>query len=169
MTTTPREPDRFLVFSASLRAGSLNTRLARLVVRLIEDHGGAVYSAAMADFDCPSYSQDAQSKNGIAPGAVELERRLEANDAFVIASPEYNSSMPGLLKNAIDWASLAPVGDAHRHRAKSIMECASRRIGIIIAEYVCRNVCRSMPADAYQYGHFARVSTDKTTAPHGGR
>jgi chromate reductase len=103
--TSPREPVRFLVFSASLRAGSLNTRLARLVVGLIEDHGGAVDSAAMVDFDCPSYSQDAQSKNGIASGAVELQRRLEANDAFVIASPEYNSSMPGLLKNVIDWAS----------------------------------------------------------------
>jgi chromate reductase len=105
VATTSREPVRFLVFSASLRSGSLNTRLARLVARLIENHGGTVDSAAMADFDCPSYSQDAQSKNGIAPGAVELQRRLEASDAFVIASPEYNGSMPGLLKNAIDWVS----------------------------------------------------------------
>jgi NAD(P)H-dependent FMN reductase len=39
------------------------------------------------------------------PGALELERRLKANDAFVIASPEYNGSMPGLLKNLIDWTS----------------------------------------------------------------
>jgi chromate reductase len=105
VATTSREPVRFLVFSASLRSGSLNTRLARLVARLIENHGGTVDSAAMADFDCPSYSQDAQSNNGIAPGAVELQRRLEASDAFVIASPEYNGSMPGLLKNAIDWVS----------------------------------------------------------------
>ncbi|MGH8542949.1 MAG: NADPH-dependent FMN reductase [Gammaproteobacteria bacterium] len=105
MSAPKREPVRFLVFSASLRTGSLNTRLARLVVRLIDKHAGFVDSAAMADFDCPSYSQDAQSKDGIAPGAMELRRRLEANDAFVIVSPEYNSSMPGLLKNAIDWTS----------------------------------------------------------------
>lgn len=100
-----REPVRFLVFSASLRAESLNTRLARLAVRLIEQHGGAVEAAAMAEFDCPSYDQDAQTRGGIPPGALELRRRLEASDAFVIASPEYNSSMPGLLKNAIDWTS----------------------------------------------------------------
>lgn len=100
-----REPVRFLVFSASLRAESLNTRLARLAARLIEEHGGTVDAAAMAEFDCPSYNQDAPTLGGIAPGALELRRRLEASDAFVIASPEYNSSMPGLLKNAIDWTS----------------------------------------------------------------
>jgi NAD(P)H-dependent FMN reductase len=100
-----REPVRFLVFSASLRAESLNTRLARFAVRLIEQHGGTVHAAAMAEFDCPSYNQDAQTRDGIAPGALALQRRLEASDAFVIASPEYNSSMPGLLKNAIDWTS----------------------------------------------------------------
>lgn len=105
MTAIPREPVRFLVFSASLRAGSLNTRLARVVAGLIGQHGGTVDSAAMADFECPSYNQDAQSKNGLASGAMELRRRLEANDAFVIVSPEYNSSMPGSLKNAIDWTS----------------------------------------------------------------
>lgn len=96
---------RLLVFSASLRTGSLNTLLAQLAVRLVEKNGGTVDTAAMIDFDCPSYSQDAQARTGIAPGALELRRRLEANDAFIIASPEYNSSMPGLLKNAIDWTS----------------------------------------------------------------
>jgi chromate reductase, NAD(P)H dehydrogenase (quinone) len=42
---------------------------------------------------------------GLPPGAEELRRRLEATDAFVIASPEYNASMPGLLKNVVDWVS----------------------------------------------------------------
>lgn len=59
----------------------------------------------MQDFDCPSYRSDVESEQGFPPGAAELYRRLEASDAFVIASPEYNSSMPGLLKNAINWVS----------------------------------------------------------------
>ena len=105
MTGAPREPVSLLVFSASLRAGSFNTRLARLAVRLLEANGATVDAAPMAGFDCPSYSQDTQSTNGIAPGALELRRRLEATDAFVIASPEYNGSLPGLLKNVIDWTS----------------------------------------------------------------
>ena len=100
-----REPVRFLVFSASLRAESLNSRLAGLAGRVIEEHGGTVDVAAMVDFDGPSYDQDVQTRDGFPPGAEEFRRRLEANDAFVIASPEYNGSMPGLLKNAIDWAS----------------------------------------------------------------
>ena len=99
------DPVSVLVFSASLRAGSLNTTLAKLAAGAIEKHGGKVDLAAMSAFDGPSYSQDAQTNDGVPPGAAELKRRLDANDAFVIASPEYNGSMPGLLKNLIDWAS----------------------------------------------------------------
>jgi len=96
---------RFLVFSSSLRAESFNTRLARLAARIIEKHGGIVDLASMLNFDCPSYNQEIEEKEGLPTGAAELRKRIEANDAFVIASPEYNGSMPGLLKNVIDWVS----------------------------------------------------------------
>jgi chromate reductase, NAD(P)H dehydrogenase (quinone) len=109
-----REPIKLLVFSASLRKESLNTRLARWAAQVIADHGGTVDAATTRDFDCPSYDQDVQSRDGLPPGAQELCRRLEANDAFVIVSPEYNASIPGLLKNAIDWAS--------RHRPQPFNE-----------------------------------------------
>lgn len=99
------EPVRCLVFSASLRTGSFNTILAKLAASAIEKHGGTVDLAAMSAFDSASYSQDVQAKEGFPPGAAELKRRLEANDGFVIASPEYNGSIPGLLKNLIDWVS----------------------------------------------------------------
>ena len=100
-----REPVRFLVFSGSMRASSLNSRLALLAGRVIEQQGGTVDAAAMADFADPSYSQDVEAESGLPRGALEFCTRLEASDAFVIASPEYNASLPGLLKNAIDWAS----------------------------------------------------------------
>jgi NAD(P)H-dependent FMN reductase len=98
-------PTRFLVFSASLRVESLNTRLGHLAARVIEQHGGIVDLASMQEFNCPSYNQDVEEKEGFPPGATELRKRIEANDAFVISSPEYNGSMPGLLKNVIDWVS----------------------------------------------------------------
>jgi chromate reductase, NAD(P)H dehydrogenase (quinone) len=104
-STPSREPIQLLVFSASLRADSLNTRLARLAAEAIEQHGGTVDWATMDAFDAPSYNQDAESKDGLPAGAVEFHRCLQANDAFVIASPEYNASIPGVLKNAIDWVS----------------------------------------------------------------
>jgi len=102
---TSRRSIRLLVFSASLRAASLNSRLARRAGQVIEEHGCTAELAAMADFDCPSYNQDVQDRDGFPPGADALRRRLEANTAFVIASPEYNGSVPGVLKNAIDWVS----------------------------------------------------------------
>lgn len=94
-----------LVLSGSLRDNSLNTRLARLAAEAIERNGGSVDFATLTDFDAPSYNQDAQDGDGIPGGPARLRQRLEAADAFVIASPEYNVSMPGGLKNAIDWVS----------------------------------------------------------------
>ncbi|MGH3872222.1 MAG: NAD(P)H-dependent oxidoreductase [Pseudonocardiaceae bacterium] len=99
------QPVRCLVFPASLRRDSLNGRLAALAARTIETHCGKVDSATMPDFDCPSYDGDVQNAEGFPPGAENLRRRLEQADAFVISAPEYNFSMPGALKNVIDWAS----------------------------------------------------------------
>jgi chromate reductase len=94
---------KLLVFSASLRADSLNTKLAQLVAAHARARGATVDVASMHELDCPSYDGDVEAKQGIAAGAQELKKRLLANDAFVIVSPEYNASMPGVLKNLIDW------------------------------------------------------------------
>src|SRR6185436_17495125 len=99
------EPLRFLVFSASLRNDSLNTRLAKLAAQVIEKNGGKADFANMSEFDCPSFNQDLELKDIHPEGAIEFGKRILANDAFVISSPEYNGSIPGFLKNAIDWVS----------------------------------------------------------------
>jgi len=100
-----RESIRFLVFSGSLREQSLNAKLAGLAAQCIAAHGGLVDAASMADFDGPSFNQDVETSSGLPAGPAELCRRLEANDALVIAAPEYNGSLCGVVKNAIDWAS----------------------------------------------------------------
>ena len=105
MTPSEMRDVSFLVFSAPLRAGSLNTRLAALAAEAIEANGGDVDLASFREFDCPSYDGDVQDLEGFPPGAEELRRRLERCDGFVISAPEYNASLPGLLKNAVDWVS----------------------------------------------------------------
>jgi chromate reductase len=100
-----REPVRFLVFAASSRADSLNLRLARLAAATIEVNGGIVDFRPMADFDTPTYNADVQDKEGFPNGADTLRECIQTNDAFVLSSPEYNASMPGALKNSIDWIS----------------------------------------------------------------
>jgi NAD(P)H-dependent FMN reductase len=70
----------------------------------------------MSDFDTPSYNADVQHTEGFPPGADTLRECIQTNDAFVISSPEYNASMPGVLKNSIDWVSRfspQPVNEKH--------------------------------------------------------
>lgn len=96
---------RVLLFAASLRRDSLNGRLADVVRRIVGGRGVAVDYASMRDFDCPSYDGDREAEEGIPAGAQRFRDRLLACDAFLIAAPEYNGSMSGVLKNAIDWVS----------------------------------------------------------------
>ena len=101
-----RPPLRVLVFDASMGSASLNDRLATLVAASIGKRS-TVDRARMADFDSPSFDPDREKAEGQPPAAEQLRRRVEAAHAFVIVSPEYNGSMPGGLKNAIDWVSRA--------------------------------------------------------------
>jgi chromate reductase, NAD(P)H dehydrogenase (quinone) len=109
--TVAHPPLRVLVFAASLRADSLNAKLAHLAARHVEEYGATADRATMRDFDVPSFDADVEAVPG---GASELNRRLTESDAFIIASPEYNASMPGVLKNLIDWTS--------RHRPQPFNE-----------------------------------------------
>ena len=96
---------RLLVFGASLRDGSMNDRLASLAVEVAEEKGATVERAKMSDFECPAYDMDVEVSKGLPTGAQALHDKLVAADGFIIASPEYNASMSGVLKNTIDWVS----------------------------------------------------------------
>ncbi|MGW3008232.1 NADPH-dependent FMN reductase [Streptomyces sp. NPDC001219] len=98
-------PLRVLVLGASLRAGSSNARLASLVARIMTAADAAVDLAAMREFAMPLYDGDLEEAEGLPHGALALRVRLERCDAFVLSSPEYNASVPGVVKNAIDWVS----------------------------------------------------------------
>ncbi len=96
---------RVLVFHASLRRGSLNERLADLAAQAVARVGADVTRASISDFDSPSFNYDDETSTGIPAGPQSLCRYLTSTDGFVIVSPEYNASIPGALKNAIDWTS----------------------------------------------------------------
>jgi NAD(P)H-dependent FMN reductase len=116
MSQSRREPIRVLIFAASLHATSLNAALAQLAARIVEQNSGVAHLASMRDFDSPSFDADVDAAEGLPPGAKLLREQLEASDAFIIASPEYNASMPGVLKNVIDWVSRAkpqPFNELH--------------------------------------------------------
>lgn len=105
MAADGNRPLNVLLFAASMRQGSLNDRLIGLAQQVVESHGARVDRGTMAEFDCPSYDGDVEREGTIPEPAKELNRRLKAADAFMISAPEYNASMPGGLKNVIDWTS----------------------------------------------------------------
>ncbi len=91
----------FLGISGSLRAGSFNTACLRAAAALAPDG----MTITLADIgDVPLYNDDVRA-TGIPASVEALRRRIAAADGVVIATPEYNYSVPGVLKNAIDWIS----------------------------------------------------------------
>ncbi len=94
-----------LILGASMRQQSINNELAGIIGSKIAGHGHTVESRTMRDIDSPTYDADVENESGMAAGAARFTAALKASDAFVIVSPEYNFSIPGGLKNAIDWAS----------------------------------------------------------------
>lgn len=105
--TSRKQPDplRILVLAGSSRTGSLNAKLAELTAAVIVKRGAIADAKSVEAFDCPSFSQNVEKGSGIPPGAEKFKKSLLENDAFIIVSPEYNGSMPGHLKNIIDWVS----------------------------------------------------------------
>jgi chromate reductase, NAD(P)H dehydrogenase (quinone) len=96
---------RILAFAASLRKGSWNRKLLELAVSLARQAPAEVDLADYREFEMPMYDGDLDREQGLPPGGRELARRLAAADALLLAVPEYNYSIPGSLKNAIDWVS----------------------------------------------------------------
>jgi chromate reductase, NAD(P)H dehydrogenase (quinone) len=91
--------------TASMRRDSLDDRLAKLAAAVLEKRGATVERGQVREFDAVSYDYDIETASGVPEPVHRFGTRLEAADAFIIASPEYNASMPGALKNLIDWTS----------------------------------------------------------------
>jgi chromate reductase, NAD(P)H dehydrogenase (quinone) len=101
------QPLRFLGLAGALRAGSFNRRLLLIAAEALRAHG-AVEVLDSAALVMPLYDGDVETRDGLPDAARRLRERIAGCDALVIATPEYNNSVPGVLKNAIDWASRPP-------------------------------------------------------------
>ncbi|MDX9911702.1 MAG: NAD(P)H-dependent oxidoreductase [Phycisphaerales bacterium] len=102
---------RVLAFSGSLRKESLNQRLISHAASLAKAQGAEVTLVSLRDFDLPLFNEDIEKSPGTPPDVLRLKDLLKAHDAFLVACPEYNSSITPALKNAIDWASRPRQGE----------------------------------------------------------
>ena len=102
---------KIIAFAGSLRAGSLNKKLLANAADAARAAGAEVTVVDLRELALPLYDQDIEDASGLPEGAKKLKALLRASDGFLIASPEYNSSITAALKNAIDWASRAEADD----------------------------------------------------------
>src|ERR1700722_599947 len=107
---------KILVIPGSLRTGSLNARLAAAAGYQFAQMGAEVTRISLGDFPLPIYDGDLQTKSGVPKNAINLKRMIGAHHGVLIVTPEYNSSVPPLIKNTIDWVTR--VHDAHETRGQ---------------------------------------------------
>src|SRR3954454_7785728 len=107
---------KILIIPGSLRTGSLNARLAAAAAYQFAQAGAEVTRISLSDFPLPIYDGDLQARSGVPKNAVNLKRMIGAHHGVLIVTPEYNSSVPALIKNTIDWVSR--VQDPHETRGQ---------------------------------------------------
>lgn len=135
---TPMSPEvRVFGLSGSLRVGSLNSALLRAACELAPE--GMEIQTYLGLRDLPLYDEDRDTDD--PPEAVrDLRQQITAADALLIATPEYNYSIPGGLKNAIDWASRPYPMHSLRHKPVAVMGASMGNFGTVRAQLALRNV-----------------------------
>src|SRR5438132_10278179 len=111
---------KILIIPGSLRTGSRNAKLAMAAAYEFAQAGADVTRISLADYPLPIYDGDLQAKSGVPKNAVNLKRMMGAHHGVLIVTPEYNSSVPALVKNTIDW--ITRVQDPHETRGQVFRE-----------------------------------------------
>jgi chromate reductase, NAD(P)H dehydrogenase (quinone) len=96
---------RILAFAGSTRSESYNKKLVQIAAHGARDAGADVTVVDLKDLPMPLYDGDLEESDGQPANAKKLKELMVSHDGFLISSPEYNSSISGVLKNAIDWVS----------------------------------------------------------------
>jgi chromate reductase, NAD(P)H dehydrogenase (quinone) len=125
---------KILVIPGSLRSGSLNARLAAAAAYEFAQAGVEVTRISLGDFPLPIYDGDLQTKSGVPKNAINLKRMIGAHHGVLIVTPEYNASVPPLVKNTIDWVTRVQDaqetrGQVFRERAFAIAAASESRLG----------------------------------------
>ena len=125
---------KILVIPGSLRSGSHNARLAAAASYQFAQAGAEVTRISLGDFPLPIYDGDLQNKSGVPKNAINLKRMIGAHQGVLIVTPEYNSSVPPLVKNTIDWVTRVQDphetrGQVFRERAFAIAAASQSRLG----------------------------------------
>jgi chromate reductase, NAD(P)H dehydrogenase (quinone) len=139
---------RMLAISGSVRQGSYNSALLRAAANLSP---GVEFVAWQGLTEIPPYDEDMDSLPAPAPVAL-LRHEIRRSDAVLIATPEYNGSIPGALKNALDWASRPFATNALRNKRVAVIGASTGLFGAVLAQAELRKVLTVIGADVLDAG-----------------
>jgi NAD(P)H-dependent FMN reductase len=152
--------------SGSLRRGSFNTALLRAAAAVTP--AGAELSIATIR-DVPLYDGDLEEREGIPAAVAALKDAIAAADGLLIATPEYNNSIPGVLKNAVDWLSRPPadIGRVFRGKAVAVMGASAGGFGTILAQDAWLPVLRALGTRPWCEGRLLVARAQTVFGPDG--
>ena len=124
---------RILAFAGSTRRESFNKKLLRHAVKGAREAGAEVTLLDLKDFPLPLFDQDLEAEQGMPDNGARLKKLFIDHNGLLIASPEYNSSVTAVLKNAIDWVSRPAPGEpplvAFRGKVATLMSASPGALG----------------------------------------
>jgi NAD(P)H-dependent FMN reductase len=118
---------KILAFSGSTRSGSFNQQLVAIAAEAARSAGAEVSLVNLKDYPMPLFSEDIEANEGAPQSARAFKALLMEADGFLIATPEYNSSLTPTLKNAIDWASREAPGEP------TLVAFTGKKVGLLSA------------------------------------
>jgi chromate reductase len=133
---------RILGISGSLRRGSHNTKLLRAAADRLPPGAELVLYDGLRNV--PPFSEDDDRYD--LPAVMHLRNAIASADAVLIATPEYNHSIPGVLKNALDWASRPFATNVFRDRPVAVIGSSTGLFGAVWAQAETRKVLSAMSA-----------------------
>jgi chromate reductase, NAD(P)H dehydrogenase (quinone) len=135
---------KILAFAGSTRTHSWNKKLIGVAVESARQAGAEVTLIDLRDLPMPLYDGDIEAAQGLPDNARELKRLMIAHHGFLLSCPEYNSSISGVLKNAIDWVSRPqpdePPMPAFRGKVASLLAASPGNLGGIRGLFAVRQV-----------------------------
>jgi chromate reductase, NAD(P)H dehydrogenase (quinone) len=139
---------RILAFAGSLRKDSFNKKLVRIAAKGAQSAGAAVTVVDLNDFPLPLFNEDIEKATGLPEPGRKLREIFVAHDGLLIASPEYNSSITGVLKNTLDWLSRPvpnePAATVFANKVCAIMSASPGGLGGLRAQPVLRSFLQEL-------------------------
>lgn len=152
--------------SGSLRKASLNSALLRTAAALAPDG----VNVSIGDISAiPLYNGDVEDQEGIPPAVEALKQSIIQAQGLILVSPEYNNSLPGVFKNAIDWLSRPPaaVSPVFAGKPVAIMGASPGQFGTILGQSAWLPVLRTLGARPWFGGRLMLAKADKIFDPQG--